>query len=317
MPISKTASLTGTIIATKVARIATAVEGPIVHARIKEGDVVSKGAVLFSIGRNTFADASLASAKEDLKKEKEELERIEKLVQSGAIPGVELDKAQATISRVEAQVAKAQENLNDYTLRSPLNGSVSKVAVAEGDYVAPRATLAEIYDPTSLVVQCSVPEALTCCTPLGTKVITVLDAYPGKTFNGAISRVYSELDRKTRTLTVEVSLNDKIHLVPGMFARLEVIVEKIPQATVVPVEALFVTPKGSRALYVIKEGKAFLREVTTGIEEDSKIQIVKGVEPGEQVVLVGQERLKDGMAVKVAGVEKPDPPLGKKGEAKQ
>lgn len=315
--ISRTATLTGSVIATKVARIATAVEGPIVQAKIKEGDAVRKGEVVFRIGRSTSADASLASAREDLKKEKEELGRIEKLVKNGAIPGVELDKAQTNAARAEAQVAKAQETHNDYTLRSPMNGSVSKVAAAEGDYVAPRATLAEIYDPASLVVQCSVPEALTNSIHAGTKVIVTLDAYPGKTYAAKVSRVYSALDQKTRTLPVEVTLADKVRLVPGMFARLKAIMEKVPEAIIVPVETLIVTAKGTRALYVIQEGKAILREVETGIEEAGKIQIMNGIQPGDQVVVVGKERLKDGMAVKLAGSEKQDSSRDKKGEAKQ
>jgi membrane fusion protein (multidrug efflux system) len=315
--ISKTASLTGSVIATRIARVATSVEGPIIRARIKEGDNIRKGEVVFSVGRSTSADASLASAKEDLKRDKEEMGRIDKLVQSGAIPGVELDKSRANVARAEAQVAKAQETINDYTLHSPWNGSVSKVLVAEGDYVAPRAVLAEIYDPTSLVIQCSFPEALTRYATTGTTVLATLDAYPDRTFNARVSRVYSEMERRTRTLTVEVSLNDRVSLVPGMFARLKVILEKASDATVVPVEALFETPKGSRGLYVVKEGKALLREVETGIEEGNRIQILKGIAPGDQVVVVGQEKLKDGVAVRVAGVEKSSPLQDKKGEAKK
>jgi len=125
------------------------------------------------------------------------------------------------------------------------------------------------------------------------------------------------MDQKTRTLTVEVTLADKVRLVPGMFARLKAIMEKVPEAIVVPVETLIVTAKGTRALYVIKEGKAILREVETGIEEAGKIQIMKGIQPGDQVVVVGKERLKDGMEVKLAGAEKQDSSRDKKGEAKQ
>jgi multidrug efflux pump subunit AcrA (membrane-fusion protein) len=107
-----------------------------------------------------------------------------------------------------------------------------------------------------------------------------------------------------RTRTAEVEVTDKVDLVPGMFARLGLILKSEKDTVVVPTEAVIVTPKGFRVAYVIEDGKAFQRKVTVGIEGGGKIQILAGIKPGEQIAIAGNEKLKDGVEVRVQGTEK-------------
>jgi membrane fusion protein (multidrug efflux system) len=133
-----------------------------------------------------------------------------------------------------------------------------------------------------------------------------LDAYHGKSFRGKISRIYPDLDRRMRTRIAEVEIKDDVALDPGMFARLDLKLRTEKENVVVPSQAVIVTPTGLRVAFIIEDGKAVQRKIKTGLESEGKIQILSGINPGEQIVIAGNEKLKDGMAVRVQGKTKPD-----------
>lgn len=297
----KTLEATGSVAATRLARIASPGEGPIIDCRVREGDVVKGGDKLLGIGRNTAAQALLAASLAAFKEQELELKRVQQLVESGAIPGATLDTARSKFESARAQVAKARESTGDYSVAAPWDGIVSRVLVRDGDYVAPRTVLVELFDPRSLVIRFAVPEAQATEIGEAMAVTAQLDAYPGKSFQGRVQRVYPELDSRMRTRTAEAILGGPLELIPGMFARLEIQLQSVPQAVTVPSEAVIVTPKGERIAFVVREGKAERRKIETGIEKSGRVQIVTGLQPGEQVVIAGNEKLKDGAEVKVRG----------------
>jgi RND family efflux transporter MFP subunit len=301
MAISRTVELTGSVTASQIARLASPGEGPVLNCRIREGDQVKRGQRLLAIGRSGAAAAQVTAAGESLKEQQAELNRTKILVQSGAIPGSQLDSARAKFEGARALLAKARENVGDYSVETPWDGVVSKVLVKDGDFVAPRAALVEMYDPGSLVIRFAVPEAQATEVFKGMPVNVHLDAYPDKDFQGKITRVYPDLDTKSRTRTVEAVLDYPIALIPGMFARLKLPLHTVADATVVPREAVIVTPGGERIAFVIKEGKAWRRKLETGIEGEGRVQIITGLQPGEKVVAAGNEKLRDGMKVKALG----------------
>jgi membrane fusion protein (multidrug efflux system) len=140
------------------ARLASPGEGPIQNCRVREGDQVNRGQRLVTIGRSGAAAAQVTAAAESVKEQQAELNRTNILVQSGAVPGSQLDTARAKYEGARALLAKARELAGDYSVAAPWDGVVSKVLVKDGDFVAPRAPLVEMYDPHSLVIR-SVPEA--------------------------------------------------------------------------------------------------------------------------------------------------------------
>jgi len=300
-PLSRTLELTGTAAPTRQARLASPGEGPIQNCRVREGDRVKRGERLVTIGRSGAAAAQVTAMAESVKEQEAELNRTKILVQSGAVPGSQLDTARAKYEGARALLAKARESAGDYSVAAPWDGVVSKVLVKDGDFVAPRAPLVEMYDPHSLVIRLAVPEAQATEVFNGTPVQVQMDAYPGKTFTGKISLVYPDLDTRMRTRTAEAKLDAPVALIPGMFARLKLALQTETEAVAVPGDAVLVLPNGEKVAYVLKEGKAQRRAVQTGLEAGGQVQIVSGIQPGEMVVTAGNEKLKDGMEVKVQG----------------
>jgi RND family efflux transporter MFP subunit len=306
--ISRILELTGSVEPVRLARLASPAEGPVQNLKAREGDRVKAGDALLSIGRKEAADAWLASAREEARKEAEELRRVEQLVEKGALPGEQLDRAKSTYERARAQLVKAEENTGDYQVTVPWDGVVSRVLVTDGNYVSPRAPLVEIFDPASLVISVAVPEADAAAVRQGIVAAVSLDAFRGKEYKGKISRIYPDLDRRTRTRTVEVELAEDIALVPGMFARVAVPMETVADAVTVPDSAVLTTPQGGRVAFVVNDGKAALRRVKTGLEAGGRLQIVEGIRPGEQAIVAGHETLKDGSPVRLPGSAKQPPP---------
>jgi membrane fusion protein (multidrug efflux system) len=297
--ISSRLELTGSVEPYRIARLASPAEGPVVEIRVREGDLVKTGDALLSIGRKKGANALIVSLREELKKEEDNLQRVRELVECEALPGEQLDQARSVCENVRAQLVKAEETLRDYVISAPWGGVASRLLVKEGEFVAPRAPLLEMYDPASLVILAAVPEKHVIKVTTDMLVDVRLDAYPGEIMNGRIERVYPFLDPRLRTRTIEISLDKSIDLLPGMFARLKVQMQKIDDAVIVPVEALVERPKG-QIVFVVEDGKAVARSVETGIEEDNLIQIVSGVQPDEKIIIAGHEKLKNGTAVNLA-----------------
>lgn len=301
--VSRLLELTGSVKPYKEAHLASPAEGPIEKLNAREGDAVRGGEPLLFIGRKKGAEALIASLRQELQKEQANLSRKRNLVEKGAIAEEELDRAKAGLENVRARLAQAEESLRDYVITAPWHGIVSGVHVKEGQFVSPRTVVIEIYDPDSLVITAAVPErhAAEISPDMGVEV--ELDAYPEKQVRGSIDRIYPYLDSRLRTRTIEIVPDEPLDLLPGMFARLKIVLEKADDAVAVPKEAVVSTPAGP-AVFVVEDGKTERRIVETGIEEKEKIQIVRGVVAGEKVAVAGNQKLKHGMSVRIAEREK-------------
>lgn len=294
-------SLTGTVEATRVARMGSPGEGPVIACLVREGDEVREGQLLARLGRTRGDDANAASARAELEREELELTRIEQLVETGALPGDELDESRVRVSGARARLARALERLDDYRIVAPWDGIVSRVHVAVGDFVAARSTLVEVFAPESLVLRFAVPEGRAVSLRTGARIEVTLDAHPGATFRGEVSRLYPEIDRRTHTRLAEGALDGEVLWVPGMFARVEVTIASVPDALGVPRAAVVRRTDGEQVAFVVKAGgEVERRSVRTGIEDHGMVQVVEGVEDGEQVAVAGHASLRDEMKVRLS-----------------
>lgn len=293
-------ALTGAVEPTRFARMASPAEGPIVACKVREGDRVRARALLVRLGRTRGDAATARAARAALAREKIELGRVKRLVAKGALPGEELDKARIKMSAATAALARVSERLGDYRIVAPWRGVVSRVRVAVGDFVSARAPLVELFDPGSLVLRFYVPEQQAARVGTSATFTARLDAFPGRTFSGKITRVYPEIDRQTHTRTVEGVLAEKVSLAPGMFARLELVLSTATQALSVPVVAVLSRGKASVVFVVTADGRAIRRKVRTGIEDAGRVEIRSGLKAGERVAVAGHARLRDGVRVRLA-----------------
>lgn len=288
--------LTGGVEPVRIAQLAATAEGVVNRLFVREGDRVSANTLLVAIARKDGVAALIESLSRELAQEEDNLQRLEALVVAGALPAEQLDQAGIGREKINVQLINARAAARDFDLRAPWPGVVSRLYVKEGELVAPRSPLVEIYDPTSLIIKTAVPERHAVAMSIGMPVEVKLDAYPGQVFSGQIVQLFPLLDARLRSRTIQIALDQPVTLLPGMFARLNIILESVAAVPGVPAQAVMASAQGP-VVYIVEEGKALRRNVETGIEDDGFIQIKKGVAVGEAIVVAGAENLKDGAAV--------------------
>ncbi len=298
-PISEVIELTGSVVPQRIARLASPAEGPVMNLQVREGDRVKMGDVLLSIGRREGIEAQITSYQETVKKEEENLNRTRRLVESQALPGEELDRARAAYESARAQLVRAMEAVQDYSVLAPWDGIVSKVNIRDGDYVVPRAPLVEVYDPADLIVEAAVPERYSARLHNGLRLTVHLDAFPDSVFHARINRIYPFLEERMRTRTIEAEIDTEATILPGMFARLQLPLKTIDSAVVVPSQSVIVLPSGDKVAFVVNTDTVSQRSVELGIEQENRVQVLTGVTAGELVVVAGNEKLKPGAEVRV------------------
>ncbi len=311
--ISSTVELAGSVEPVRVARLASPAEGPIEWLSVREGDRVKARQVLARVGRAAGSAARLRSAREELHKAELEMQRIDRLAARGAVAGELLDRARADWERARAVVAAEAEAAGDHVIAAPFGGVISRVLVDEGNFVAPRTLLLEMFDPAQLVVRIAIPESLCAGVVEGSKARLQLDAFPGIERDATVTRLYPELDRKTRTRTAELGLPDTSGVTPGMFARARITLQEAKDSIVLPASAVVAPKDGHKFVFVVEQGQAHERPVETGIESGERVEIRSGVSAGQEVVVSGQAKIKDQAMVKTkranppGGSDKPKP----------
>jgi membrane fusion protein (multidrug efflux system) len=217
---------------------------------------------------------------------------------------------EALVTEAGARLEKAKATLAECAVSAPFAGVITRVYVRPGDLATAKAPLLDLMEMDSLVVRFAVPEAQSAAVRQGARVKLTFDALPGSEFGASVSRVYPELDPKTRTRLAEAAIAADIGAAPGMFARVAVAVRTVENAVVVPDSAVLTTPQGGRAAFVVNGDKAALRSLKIGLEAGKRVQVVEGIQPGEQVIVAGHEALKDGAAVRLPGSAQPAPSAG-------
>jgi HlyD family secretion protein len=225
----------------------------------------------------------------------------------------EIAVAQAAVDEAAAKRDLAQAKLDECLLTAPFRGVITEVLVRPGDLARPQSALLKMMDPASLVVRAGLPESCAADIREGTEAVIQLDAYPEKTLNAKIERVYPRLEWDSRTRIIEAKIIDAVELIPHLFARVWVRGRVVEDAVVVPDTAIVSTPRGEKVVYVVQDGRAKRRIVTVGLEEEGKTQISGGVRAGEMVITAGNLNLKDGMEVQLAKAA----PDGKPPDAQQ
>jgi RND family efflux transporter MFP subunit len=201
------------------------------------------------------------------------------------------------LQAARARVALAHKSVADTTVRAPFVGLVGERLVSTGDYVTKGMKVAVVVRVNPLRVQLTVPEQFVSGVKVGAPVTFQVDAYPGREFTGTVRYVSPALDTSRRALTVEAVVpNQSGDLKPGLFATARIEQPEKTPAVLVPADAVQ-TVAGTSRVYVVKDGKAEERIVTTGQPVDALVEIATGLKAGEKVATKNVGQLFDGAKV--------------------
>jgi membrane fusion protein, multidrug efflux system len=299
--IARTVTVSGTIEPIRSIGVNSQLAGALLAVNAEEGTAVRAGTVLAQMDDRELR-AQVAGARASLEVSEAAFKRAEQLLQREVITAAEYERERAAYSAAQARLDELRTRLGFTAVRSPLAGIVTEKHVERGDVVGSQARLFTIADVSTLVVRVQVSELDVVSLGTGDRVQFALDAFPGQSFDGQVRRIFPAADPATRLVPVEVAVGAAGARVarPGFLARVSLPLQSAAEALLVPASAV-VGEGNAQAVFVIREGTAVRRPVATGLVSQGRVQILSGLEPGDEVVTVGTNGLRDGVAVRVVG----------------
>jgi membrane fusion protein (multidrug efflux system) len=295
---------TGQIEAIQAIDLRPEVEGRIVDILVREGQEVEKGTPLFKVD-DAELRAQVARAAADRDLARQALERTTQLIAQNASSAADLEKAEATARGADAQLELLQIRLDRSVVRAPFAGVVGRRYVSLGDYVNSATKLTAVHTVTPQYAVLEVPERYASQLRRGQLVSFQVAALPGRNFSGEVIFVDPVVELPARTILIKAVVpNPRRELASGMFIEARLATAIRPNAVVVPEDAILPL-QGATFVWVVKDGKADRRQVTLGVRTAGWAEILGGgVEPGDQVVVGGIERLFPGATVMAQVVER-------------
>ena len=291
-------SSTANLVAESEVKVLSEVEGRVLTLRVEEGDWVKNGQVLASLVRD---DEQIAFKKAQLKETnaRAAFDRAKELVDRELISREEFDKLSIDYEIAGQELAEAEWALKKTTIVAPFSGRVTARMTQLGQHVRPGDELFQVTDFNPLIARIYLPERDVLGLEEGRIVQIRLDAADQVSFAGRIRQISPVVDTSTGTvkLTVEATEPPK-EVRPGSFVTVNIVRETHPEALLLPREAVLRELQKAH-VFVAEDDVAEKRSVTLGLEEGDLIEVISGVEAGDQVIVAGQGGLKDGSAVKI------------------
>jgi multidrug efflux pump subunit AcrA (membrane-fusion protein) len=205
------------------------------------------------------------------------------------------------VSAAEAALALTRAELGRAAIHSPINGTVTRRAINDGETVDPATPVFEVIDASSLDLLANLPAEYLNRVKTGNLAVVKVEPFPEREFNGGVVNVAPSVDPQTNTVAVRVRLPNPLdELKAGLYANARIAVEIHPGALVVPESALVVEGDES-FVFVTSDGeKVSKRKVVIGIRDEELVEITDGLKESEQVVTTGAFGLGDGAKIKIA-----------------
>ena len=265
---------------------------------VEVGDHVKEGQVVATLDKNQYNQSAV-----QLKNAKQNLARMRSVYEAGGVSRSQIDELETSVTVLQETVDNLERNIS---LRAPFDGVITGRYNEPGDLFS----MAGNADGGMGVLQVMQIDRLTAVVALseqyypqvykGMKVSVVADVYPDRQFEGVVNIVYPAINSTTHTFNVEVLVpNAKEVLRPGMFARTEFNMGNRKSLVVPDVAVQKQMGVNDRYVYVIKDGVAERRVVTVGRQVGDKIEILAGLNEGEQVAITALSKIKNGTQVEV------------------
>jgi len=297
--ISETLAAVGTLRADEAVTIRPELAGRIEAVLFEEGQKINKGAPLFRLD-SSLVQAEVAEAEANSANSSRELKRAQDLSERKLIAPADVDTKRAQAKVDDAKLASSRTRLGKTEIRAPFAGTAGLRRVSPGEYVNIGDALVDFVARDTLKLDFSLPEVYLGRFQAGQKITIGVDAQGARRFDGEVYAVAPQVDLATRSVTLRARVpNVDGLLFPGQFAKVSLEIGSRDNALLVPEQALW--PQGDKQqVYVIRDGKAELVEVKTGLRKPGLVEIVSGITAGDEVISAGQMKIGPGAKVQTA-----------------
>lgn len=275
--------------------------GKITKVLAKEGDYVSVGQTL-AIVRSDVVNVNAQNANAVYQNAVADYNRFENAFKTGGVTKQQLDQAKLQMVNAKSQLTQANINVGDTRIKAPISGFINKKHIEVGSIITgmPATQLFDIVNVSKLKLKVNVNESQVAGLKVGNATTVVASVYPDKTFSGKITFIAAKADETLNfPVEIEITNNANKDLKAGMYGTAAFASNQQKQALKIVPRNAFVGSVSSNQVFVIENGTAKLKTVTAGRILGDKVEILNGLEEGEQIIVTGQINLQDGSKVEV------------------
>lgn len=220
-------------------------------------------------------------------------------------PGNATDSLQQLLNKARADLELSYNMFQRIPVTAELSGVVSERWIDIGSEVSEKDKILEIYQPSSLVIKAEVNEKYFSALQVGKKLTIKLSAYPNENFTGTISLIYPKISETTRSVRFDIKLNKSAKLLEGMMAEISLQTRVHEKALCVMDDAILTNTNEQHFVFVVdSQNVAHKKMVELGISSHGLTEILSGINTNDEIVIKGQEMLKDSSSVKIIAAKK-------------
>ncbi|MDP9959953.1 efflux RND transporter periplasmic adaptor subunit [Chryseobacterium lathyri] len=289
----------GTFIPKQEMNQSSEIAGRIVSVLVKEGSRVSAGQTLAVIKKDAI-EVDVSQAQNNLQNAIIDNQRYENAFKTGGVTKQQVDNSRLQLKNAQAAVRAQGVRVNDTSIRAGISGTINKKMVEPGTVVSVGTSMFEIVNINSLKLSVLVDESQVGRIQLGQEVPINVNVLPGESFSGRITFIAPKSDASLN-FPVEIEVQNRGNLKAGMYATALFKTNhgaETQNMLTVPAQA-FVNGVSSGQLFIVSNGTAKLIKVQTGKVYGDKVQILSGLNGGEQVITSGQINLDNGSKINI------------------
>jgi membrane fusion protein (multidrug efflux system) len=291
---------TGTVMANDEVELRSEISGKITRIFFQEGAAVSSGQLLVKLNDNEL-QAQLKKLEFEKKLLEEKESRQKQLLKINAISQEEYDASLNGLNVSKANHSMLLAQIEKTEIRAPFSGTIGLKHVSEGAAISTNTLIASLQDAMPVKIDFSIPEKYNSSIKIGSKIAFTIEGSEEK-LQATVYAREPKIDPTSRTLRVRALYpNANRNVLPGSFANVRIPLGQSEKVILVPTQALIPDISGAK-VYIVKDGKALSKQVTTGLRTEKDIQILSGIGKGDTVLTTGILQLKPGVSVKISGL---------------
>lgn len=280
----------GTILPNEEVEVRSEISGRIVTLNIREGDRVRKGTTLLRINDEDL-QARLKKLGYNKKLAEDNEARQKRLLEKEAISQREYDIAVNSVNTVSADMEDLTAQIQKMTLKAPFDGTIGFRFVSLGSYISPTTKIATLTNTNPAKIEFAIPAKYSSIVRVGSKIDFTVENSEQK-FVGTVYAIDPKIDPDTRTLQIRaIAPNPSHRLIPGSFARVELVLKSKGSAIMIPTEAIIPEQKGNK-VFIVKNGRAISIKVQLGTRGDKNVEVLSGLSPGDTLITTGIMQVK-------------------------
>ncbi|MGR8949640.1 MAG: efflux RND transporter periplasmic adaptor subunit [Gammaproteobacteria bacterium] len=292
----------GALKAVQEVMVTSEVDGKITAIHFESGDYVEAGQKLIELD-SSVAQAQLQGLVAAQNLRQLEFERSNALWKDKTVSKSDLDFAAARRDETAALVLAQRASIAQKVIRAPFSGRLGIRAIDKGEYLEPGMKIVSLRALDPIYIDFAVPERFFSSLAIGQTISFTVQAFPERIYTGTVRAIEPGVESSTRNIRVRAqSTNPNDELRPGMFAEISLAVGKDEEVLSISETAIDYTPYGN-SVFIIEQGDGGLQvqrvQIETGGVRNGRMEVLSGLEVGQQIVALGHNKLRNGMRVKL------------------